>query len=108
MKTAWTWRSVEEKTVQEHNLKTWAWEATPLMIDGVLYITTSLSQVAAVEAQHRAILLAVAALLGGGAADLITLPPDAAKLPKAAGGVGFPDAFYPTSMASPSAEGAVR
>ncbi|OHV33952.1 MULTISPECIES: ferritin-like domain-containing protein [Pseudofrankia] len=63
--------------------------------------------VAAVEAQHRAILLAVSALLGGGAADLIALPPDAAKLPKAAGGVGFPDAFYPTSMASPATEGAV-
>ncbi len=63
--------------------------------------------VAAVEAQHRAILLAVSALLSGGAADLIALPPDAAKLPKAAGGVGFPVAFYPTSMASPATEGAL-
>lgn len=63
--------------------------------------------VAAVEAQHRAILLAVAALLKGNAADLITLPPPAAKLPAAAGSVGFPDAFYPTRMASPSTEGAL-
>jgi quinoprotein glucose dehydrogenase len=50
LKTAWTWRSVEEKVAQEHQLKTWAWEVTPLMIDGVLYVTTSLSQVAAVDA----------------------------------------------------------
>src|SRR5262249_29191142 len=31
-------------------VKTWAWEATPLAIDGVLYISTSLSQVAAIDA----------------------------------------------------------
>src|SRR3954447_7971649 len=51
LKTAWTWRSVEEKVAQENKLKTWAWEATPLMMDGVLYVTTSLSQVAAVDAK---------------------------------------------------------
>jgi hypothetical protein len=28
-------------------LKTWVWEATPLMANGTLYITTSLSQIAA-------------------------------------------------------------
>lgn len=50
LKVAWTWRSVEEPVVKAHNLKTWAWESTPLMIDGVLYVTTSLSQVAAVDA----------------------------------------------------------
>ena len=48
-----------------------------------------------VEAQHVAILYAVQALVAAGAADLIALPPDAAKLPAAAGSVGFPDAFYP-------------
>jgi Ferritin-like domain len=63
--------------------------------------------VAAVEAQHRAVLLAVAALLGSGNADLVALPPDVAKLPRAAGGAGFPDAFYPTSMAAPMTEGAL-
>ena len=64
--------------------------------------------VAGVEAQHRAILLAVQALLKGGLASQIKLPPDAAKLPAAAGKVGFPDADYPTKMASPVSEGAVK
>ena len=31
-------------------LKTWVWESTPLMVDGVLYVSTSLSQVAAIDA----------------------------------------------------------
>lgn len=61
-----------------------------------------------VEAQHAAILLAVQALVAGGAPELITLPPDAAKLPAAAGSVGFPDTFYKTDMARPAAEGAVK
>jgi hypothetical protein len=61
-----------------------------------------------VEAQHVAILYAVKALLAGGAADLIALPPDAAKLPAAAGSVGFPDAFYPTTDARPANEGVVQ
>ena len=65
------------------------------------------SSVAGVESQHKAILLAVQALIKGGAPQLIALPPDAAKLPAAAGSVGFPDAFYPTSMAAPVSEGAV-
>jgi hypothetical protein len=64
--------------------------------------------VAGVEAQHKAILLAVQALIKGGAPELIALPPNAAKLPKAAGSVGFPDAFYPTKSASPASEGAVK
>jgi rubrerythrin len=66
------------------------------------------ASVAGVESQHKAILLAVQALLKGGAADLIALPPDVAKLPAAAGSVGFPDSFYPISMAAPVAEGAVK
>lgn len=61
-----------------------------------------------VEAQHAAVLYAVKALLAGGAADLIALPPDAAKLPAAAGSVGFPNAFYPTTNARPATEGAVQ
>lgn len=66
------------------------------------------ASVAGVEAQHKAILLAVQALLKGGAPQLIALPPDLTKLPGAAGNVGFPDAFFPTSMAAPVAEGAVK
>ena len=66
------------------------------------------SGVAGVEAQHKAILLAVQALLKGNLASQIKLPPDAAKLPAAAGNVGFPDTDYPTKMASPVSEGAVK
>lgn len=66
------------------------------------------ASVAGVESQHRAILLAVQALLKANAPQLIALPPDAAKLPAAAGSLGFPDAFYPTTMAAPATEGAVR
>jgi glucose dehydrogenase len=50
LKIAWTWRSAEEEVAKAHHLKTWAWEATPLMVDGVLYVSTSLSQVAAISA----------------------------------------------------------
>ncbi|MFE4356384.1 MULTISPECIES: ferritin-like domain-containing protein [Streptomycetaceae] len=66
------------------------------------------ASVAPVEAQHRAVLLAVQALLAGDAADLVTIPVDPAKLPAAAGSVGFPDAFQTTENASPIAEGAVK
>jgi hypothetical protein len=61
-----------------------------------------------VEAQHSAILRAVKALLAANAPNLIALPPDAAALPAAAGSVGFPDAFFPTTGARPAKEGAVR
>ena len=66
------------------------------------------ASVMGVEAQHAAILSAVQALVAGGAADLIALPPDAAKLPAAAGSVGFPDSFGKTADARPAAEGAVQ
>jgi hypothetical protein len=64
--------------------------------------------VAGVEAQHKAILLAVGALLANNLADEIKLGPDLTKLPAAAGKVGFPDAFYPITSASPASEGAVQ
>lgn len=66
--------------------------------------------IAPVEAQHSAVLLAVAALIAGGAPQLITITPavDAAKLPAAAGSVGFPNNFYKTDAARPAAEGAVQ
>jgi hypothetical protein len=66
------------------------------------------ASVAGVEAQHKAILLAVQALVAGGLVAEIKLPPDAAKLPAAAGSVGFPDNFFPTKNAAPVAEGAVK
>lgn len=62
-----------------------------------------------VEAQHVAVLLAVQALLNGGAPQLISLAPGtAAKLPAAAGSVGFPNAFYKTNSAAPAMQGAVK
>ncbi len=61
-----------------------------------------------VEAQHAAILLAVQALLEGNAPQLIALPPSPlSALPAAAGSVGFPDAFFPTTQARPATEGAL-
>jgi len=60
-----------------------------------------------VEAQHVSILLAVQALLAANAPQLIALPPNLSALPGVAGGIGFPNAFYQTDMASPAAEGAV-
>jgi hypothetical protein len=60
-----------------------------------------------VEAQHVAILNAVQALLKAGDGADITLPPPAAKLPAAAGSVGFPNAFYPVSSAAPATQGAL-
>ena len=59
-----------------------------------------------IEAQHVAVLRAVQALVAGGHPEYITLPPPLAKLPAAAGNVGFPDAFFKTDMARPATEGA--
>ena len=62
-----------------------------------------------VEAQHVAVLLAVQALLNAGAPQLISLAPGTAtSLPAAAGSVGFPNAFYKTTSAAPSTQGAVK
>ncbi|MDP9183636.1 MAG: ferritin-like domain-containing protein [Actinomycetota bacterium] len=68
--------------------------------------------IAGVESQHLATLHAVQALLKGGGASLITVKAtggatDAAKLPAAAGSVGFPEGFKKTDLASPATEGAV-
>jgi quinoprotein glucose dehydrogenase len=51
LRVAWTWRSAEEEVTKANpQLKTWVWEATPLMVGGVIYVSTSLSQVAAIDA----------------------------------------------------------
>ena len=67
-----------------------------------------MASVMGVESQHLAILRAVNALLAGGGADLIKIPTDLAKLPAAAGSVGFSGNFEGTEKASPPAEGAVK
>lgn len=51
--TAWKWESPDKEITEDHpDLQTWVWESTPLMIDGVLYISTSMSQVAAINATN--------------------------------------------------------
>ncbi len=62
-----------------------------------------------IEAQHVAVLNAVQALLMANAPQLISLAAGtAAKLPAAAGSVGFPNAFYPSNSAAPAKQGAVK
>lgn len=51
LKVAWSWSSVDEEIAKANpQLRTWVWESTPLMAGGVLYVSTSLSQVAAIDA----------------------------------------------------------
>ena len=51
LRVTWTWRSADEAIVKANpDLRTWVWESTPLMVGGVLYVSTSLSQVAAIDA----------------------------------------------------------
>ncbi len=69
-----------------------------------------MATVMGVETQHLATLRAVQALLAGGAPQLIAIPTEVAKLPAAAGSVGFPDAIPkadPKLVSAPS-EGAVK
>jgi rubrerythrin len=71
-------------------------------------LRNTFSSIMGVENQHRSILLAVQALLKGGAPQLIEIPPKVAELPAAAGSVGFPDNFLPLDQARPTDEGAVK
>src|SRR5438067_11729713 len=61
-----------------------------------------------VEAQHVAVLNSVKGVLATGHPELVALPPDIAKLPAAAGSIGFPDAFLKTDKARPNNEGVVK
>ena len=52
----WTWTSVDEELKQRNEVirergsfRSYAYEVTPLMVDGVLYTTTSLGQIAAID-----------------------------------------------------------
>lgn len=64
--------------------------------------------VAGVAAQHKAILLSVQSLLKANTPQLIKRPPEVAILPPEAGSVPFPDSFYPTVLAAPVEQGAVK
>lgn len=52
LKVAWTW-DTPDKALQANNrmLASFAFEATPIMVGGTLYVSTSLSQVAAINAE---------------------------------------------------------
>ncbi len=67
-----------------------------------------MASVMGVEAQHLAVLRAVAALLQNDLGELVTIPTDVAALPGAAGSVAFPAALQSTALASPPEEGAVQ
>ena len=51
LRVAWSWDSPDNMLVaKDPSLTAWGFKSSPLMIDGVLYISTSLNQVAAIEA----------------------------------------------------------
>ena len=51
LKLAWRWHSIDEAVQKkEPDLHPWLFEATPLMMHGRLYVSTSLGQVAAIDA----------------------------------------------------------
>jgi quinoprotein glucose dehydrogenase len=51
LRIAWRWTSPDEELMaREPQIRTWFNQATPLMIGGVLYVSTSASQVAAIDA----------------------------------------------------------
>jgi len=50
LKIAWRWQSPANETSKQHpKIKQFIYETTPLFIDGTLYATTSLGQVAAID-----------------------------------------------------------
>src|SRR2546422_2430273 len=52
LRIAWRWVSPDRELMASRpDIQTWANEATPLMVAGVLYVSTSASQVAAIDAR---------------------------------------------------------
>ena len=52
LQPVWEWVTSDASYMAEHaNLRATNFEATPLEIDGVLYLTTSLQQAAAIDAR---------------------------------------------------------
>ena len=55
LEVAWTWMSVDEdlkarnEVMRRGSFQTYAYEVTPLYVNGVLYTTTSLGQIAAID-----------------------------------------------------------
>ena len=53
LKTVWTWDSPDNLIVRENRqLTPWGFKSTPIKIDNILYISTSLGQVAAISADQ--------------------------------------------------------
>ena len=51
LQVAWQWESSDTAVIANRELRAGAFKATPLMVGGVLYIRTSLSIVAAIDAE---------------------------------------------------------
>lgn len=50
LQVAWRWEAVDQHILQENpEMWTWAYEATPIQVGNSLYVSTSLSQVAAID-----------------------------------------------------------
>jgi len=71
-------------------------------------LRASLASVCGVEAQHQAVLLAIAALLNVNSLELITFPLDASTLPATMPSDSTPGAFIRTDQARPTSEGAIK
>ncbi len=57
LQVAWRWRSADSVILSSHpDIRTGYYETTPVVVGGVLYASTSLSQVAAIEPQSGATL----------------------------------------------------
>src|SRR5262245_41698759 len=50
---AWTWRTID-RAAPEHDVRPGGFETTPLMVDNVLYVTTSFHRVVALDAETGA------------------------------------------------------
>lgn len=51
LKVVWRWESVDDQLVDKTSFKPFYLRATPIVIDGVAYISTGLSQVAAIDVE---------------------------------------------------------
>jgi len=71
-------------------------------------LRASLASICGVEAQHQAVLLAIAALLNVNSLELITFPLDASTLPATIPSDGTPGAFIRTDQARPTSEGSIK
>jgi quinoprotein glucose dehydrogenase len=49
IKITWRWKSIDEPVQRSRNIRPWLFEATPLAVRGMLYTSTSLGQVAAID-----------------------------------------------------------